>query len=93
MTWMEEGLSTCFVPRPAAEDHEAMSFLLGNTFFKVVVGQLRAAIYDHGPITPERIGSAAKRIRSGVRAALRVEGRLADGPDAGTEPLAADPPP
>lgn len=29
---------------------------------RVIVGALRAAIRDHGPITPETIGSAAKRI-------------------------------
>jgi hypothetical protein len=29
---------------------------------RAVVGALRAAIRDHGPITPEHIGSAAKRI-------------------------------
>jgi hypothetical protein len=30
-------------------------------------GALRSAIHDHGPITPERIGSAVKRIRGALR--------------------------
>ena len=29
---------------------------------RAIIGALRAAIKDHGPITPEHIGSAAKRI-------------------------------
>lgn len=29
---------------------------------RIVAGALRAAIKDHGPITPEQIGSATKRI-------------------------------
>lgn len=29
---------------------------------RAVAGALRAAIHDHGPVTPERIGSAVKRI-------------------------------
>jgi transcriptional regulator with XRE-family HTH domain len=38
-------------PRPDLESLE-----------RVVIGALRSAIHDHGPITPEWIGSAAKRI-------------------------------
>lgn len=45
---------------------------------RAIIGALRAAIRDHGPITPEWIGSAAKRIlgqlgnakASGLAAAL-----------------------
>jgi len=29
---------------------------------RAIAGALRAAIKDHGPITPEHIGSAVKRI-------------------------------
>lgn len=34
---------------------------------RAIVGALRAAIHDHGPITPERVGSAAKRILGNLR--------------------------
>jgi hypothetical protein len=34
---------------------------------RAIVGALRSAIHDHGPITPETIGSAAKRIVGNLR--------------------------
>jgi hypothetical protein len=34
---------------------------------RAIVGALRSAINDHGPITPETIGSAAKRIVGNLR--------------------------
>jgi hypothetical protein len=40
---------------------------------RAIVGALRSAIHDHGPITPALITSAAKRILSNLRNA-RVDG-------------------
>lgn len=40
---------------------------------RAIAGALRATIRDHGPITPERIGSAVKRILGNLRNA-RVGG-------------------
>jgi len=34
---------------------------------RAVAGALRSAIHDHGPITPESIGSAVKRIVGQLR--------------------------
>jgi hypothetical protein len=39
-----------------------MDELSSSSIERAVVGALRSAIRDHGPITPEQIGSAAKRI-------------------------------
>ena len=34
--------------------------------FRAIVGALKAAINNHGPVTPEFIGSAAKRIYGAI---------------------------
>jgi hypothetical protein len=34
---------------------------------RAIAGALRAAIHDHGPVTPEAIGSAVKRIMGNLR--------------------------
>lgn len=34
---------------------------------RAIAGALRAAIRDHGPITPDRIGSATKRVLGNLR--------------------------
>jgi hypothetical protein len=34
---------------------------------RAIVGALRSAIHDHGPITPEDVGSAAKRVIGNLR--------------------------
>jgi hypothetical protein len=50
---------------------------------RAVVGALRAAIRDHGPITPEHIGSAAKRIVGNLKNARCADcGRVRQEPDA-----------
>ena len=49
----------------AHQDNEA-------AFDRAVAGALRAAIHEHGPITPIHIGSAVKRIRG----ALKGEGAM-----------------
>ena len=48
---------------------------------RAITGALRAAIRDHGPITPEHVGSAAKRVLGNLRNAgpLRARGPLAPG--------------
>jgi len=33
-----------------------------DSLLRAIVGALRAAIHDHGPIGPQQVGSAAKRI-------------------------------
>lgn len=43
-----------------------------DSLFRSVVGSLRAAIHDHGPITLDRIGSAAKRVVGNLRNAADV---------------------
>ncbi len=40
---------------------------------RAITGALRAAIHDHGPITPDKIGSAVKRILGNLRNA-RLDG-------------------
>ncbi len=40
---------------------------------RAIAGALRATIHDHGPITPERIGSAAKRVAGNLRNAAPGE--------------------
>lgn len=37
---------------------------------RVIAGELRHAIHDHGVITPDKIGSAANRIAGGVSGLL-----------------------
>jgi hypothetical protein len=44
---------------------------------RAVVGALRAAIKDQGPITPDRISSAAKRILGTLRSASDSRDRRA----------------
>jgi hypothetical protein len=34
---------------------------------RAIAGALRATIHDHGPVTPEAIGSAVKRIMGNLR--------------------------
>jgi hypothetical protein len=45
----------------------------GDSLERAIAGALRATIRDHGPITPEWIGSAVKRILGNLRNA-RVDG-------------------
>jgi len=52
---------------------------------RAIVGALRAAIHDHGPITPEQIGSAAKRVAGNLRNA-RIPATVPR-PRAGRPPL------
>jgi hypothetical protein len=47
---------------------------------RAVVGALRAAIRDHGPITPEHIGSAAKRVVGNLKNVRCPSCRSADAP-------------
>ena len=35
---------------------------LSGSLERAIAGALRAAIHDHGPITPDTIGSAVKRV-------------------------------
>lgn len=44
---------------PAPEDAAALE--------RTIAGALRSAVHDHGPITPDKIGSAAKRIIGNLR--------------------------
>jgi hypothetical protein len=44
---------------------------------RAIAGALRDAIRAHGPITPARIGSAAKRIAGQLRNARGLESRVA----------------
>lgn len=50
----------------AAEKHE-------ESLERAIAGALRSAIHDHGPVTPETIGSAVKRIMGNLRNA-RITG-------------------
>lgn len=45
---------------------------------RAVAGALRSAIHDHGPITPENLGSAVKRIVGNLRNAQLGELAAAD---------------
>jgi len=45
---------------------------------RAIVGALRGAVKDHGPITPEHVGSAAKRVLGNLRNAA-PRGPLAPG--------------
>jgi hypothetical protein len=60
---------------------------------RAVIGALRSAIKDHGPITPEQVGSAAKRILGNLvnasdardrRAAVRSRYRMGSGTQSDT---------
>lgn len=42
-----------------------------NQIDKIVIGALRDCIYQHGPITHEWIASAAKRITTQLRGAIK----------------------
>jgi hypothetical protein len=44
-----------------------------DNFKKEIAGALRDAINTHGPITPELIGSATKRIAAGIRSSMKRE--------------------
>jgi hypothetical protein len=48
-------------------DHDAL--------LRVVIGALRSCIHDHGPITPEWIGSAAKRVVGNLKNLAPQEGK------------------
>ena len=43
---------------------------------RTIIGALRAAIRDHGPVTPEWIGSAAKRILGNLANARQPAGKV-----------------
>jgi hypothetical protein len=43
---------------------------LSSNLERIVAGALRAAIHDHGPITADQIGSAAKRVVGQLRGAV-----------------------
>ncbi len=44
-----------------------------DKFKRDIAGALREAINAHGPITPELIGSATKRVAAGIRGSLKRE--------------------
>ena len=47
---------------------------MSDWLHRAIVGGLRSSIHDHGPITPDRIGSAARRIRIPIQAQmLRIQ--------------------
>lgn len=50
---------------------------------RLVTGSLRCAIHTHGPITHERICSAAKRIAGQIHAVLRAQHQGAEDPGQG----------
>jgi hypothetical protein len=51
---------------------------------RLVTGSLRCAIHTHGPITHERICSAAKRIVGQIHAVLRAQHQGTEDPGQGT---------
>jgi hypothetical protein len=52
---------------------------------RAIAGALRAAIHDHGPITADKIGSAAKRVAGNLKN-VRVDGLGAGMGTNGTTP-------
>ena len=47
--------------------------MAGDPFTREIAGALKATINDHGPIDQEQVGSAAKRIASQLREAMKRE--------------------
>lgn len=63
--WYERLVAAVESPQASAEATRA-------ALERAVAGGLRAAINDHGPITPDRIGSAVKRVIGALANASKV---------------------